>query len=248
MFPAPAALAAISFDGAYSLTFMIIIPMMILTFIISSAVKTVFAKYNTIKPASGLTGSQAARKILDEAGLFHVDVKQCKGTLTDHFNPKTNTVYLSEAVFGVCSASALGVAAHECGHAIQHDTDYFFVKVRTALVPVCNFTAKYTTIIVLVGLLLTMFETFYGVGTFLLFVGIVFYGVYTLFTLVTLPVEFNASKRARTLLTRSDILSNTEWASVRKVLTVAALTYVMSFSMSLLYLLRLLAILGSRKR
>ena len=207
-----------------------------------------FGKKNAKKvSASGLTGAEAARKILDGAGLSSTLIAPCAGSLTDHYDPRNDTVYLSESVYNSNSVAAIGVAAHEVGHAIQHAEDYAFIKLRTALVPITNFTSRYSTILIMIGLLVTCFPTVETFGSVIFAIGILFYACYTLFTLVTLPVEFNASHRALRIIEDTGIAAGGEISSVRKVLSAAASTYLMSFAMSFVTLLRFIAIFGSSK-
>lgn len=231
----------------YTTVTVCILPLILLMMIAGIRVNVIFRKYANVTTVSGLTGAECARKILDKNGLYDVRIERCRGNLTDHFDPRNNTVYLSDSVYNSRSLSSIGVAAHEVGHAIQHAEEYTFVKVRTALVPVCNFTSRYSLPIIVLGLIIELFAGINNLSNFLFTTGIVFYGAYTLFTLITLPVEFNASNRAREQLLELGVVTVKEEDNVRKVLKAAANTYVMSFALSLLYLLRYIAIFGSRR-
>ena len=195
-----------------------------------------------------ITAGEAARRMLDDAGLFDVAVTRIEGNLTDNYNPKTRTVSLSSSVYDSNSVAAMGVMAHEVGHVMQYADDYFPVKLRSFLVPVCSITSNVALPLLLIGLL---FEIFMGANTLsnvLFFLGVAFYGVYTIFTLITFPVEFNASRRARIMLVDNGIILAQDEKNVKEVLNAAAMTYVMSFAVSLLQLLRIVAIFGGGKR
>lgn len=240
-------LSAVDYDNMYVIVTLSILPLMLLMFISGISVQLTFKKNAKKVSSSGLTGAEAARKILDGAGLSSTLIAPCAGSLTDHYDPRNDTVYLSESVYNSNSVSAIGVAAHEVGHAIQHAEDYAFIKLRTALVPITNFTSRYSTILIMIGLLITCFPAIETFGSVIFAIGILFYACYTLFTLVTLPVEFNASHRALRIIEDTGIAAGGEISSVRKVLSAAASTYLMSFAMSFVTLLRFIAIFGSSK-
>ncbi len=202
-------------------------------------VTSTFKKYSRVTSERGMTGFDAARRILDANGLRHVRVEQVAGDLTDHYDPKANVIRLSSSVYGVPSAAAVGVAAHEAGHAIQHATGYFPIKVRTAIIPLCNIGSSLAMPLILLGLLLSFIP--------LAYLGIIFFCAAILFQLVTLPVEFNASRRALETLEGSAMLTGDSLKASRKVLTAAALTYVASLAVSLLNLLRLILIVNGRR-
>ena len=189
---------------------------------------------------SGMTGAETARRILDSQGLYDVQVRQVRGSLTDHYDPRTRTVNLSESVYGSASVASVGVAAHECGHAVQHAQDYAPLNIRSALVPVANLGTTLSWPIILVGLLL-------GMSPFL-HLGILLFSLGVLFQLITLPVEFNASSRAVALLDRLGILQGDEVNGAGKVLRAAALTYVAAAAATILQLLRLVILFGGRDR
>ncbi|MEG1613254.1 MAG: zinc metallopeptidase [Clostridia bacterium] len=231
----------------YTIVTLCLLPAIIIMLIVGGKTNVVFKRYSNIISSSGYTGAECARKILDSAGLYDTKIVPCRGNLTDNFDPRTNTVSLSEMVYKSQSVSALGVAAHEVGHAIQYADDYAFVKIRTALVPVCNFTSRFSLPLIVVGLVLEMFLGYGNVfSSIMFFVGVGFYAVYTLFTLVTLPVEYNASNRAREQLLKLEIVSVSDESKIKEVLNAAAKTYVMSFALSFLYLLRYIAMFGRR--
>lgn len=220
----------------YDWTVLIVLPALIFTLWAQIKVNSSFNKYSAVRVRSGLTGERAARIILDANGLQHVKIERVRGSMTDHYDPRTNTVRLSETVGDVSSIAAIGVAAHEVGHAIQHAKGYFPIKVRTAIIPVTRFGSMLAMPLFILGLILAN-------DVFLLF-GIVLYATVTLFQLVTLPVEFNASRRALATLKARDMLYGEELKGARSVLSAAAMTYVAALATSLLTLLRLLVIAG----
>ena len=194
-------------------------------------VQGTFKKYAKIPSASGMTGYDAARRILDANGLTHVRIAPVQGDLTDHFNPKDNTVYLSETVHSRSSAAAIGVAAHEAGHAVQYAVGYSPMKLRAAIIPMTNIGSTLALPLVIFGIVLSY--------PALAYIGVIAFGLSTLFQLVTLPVEFNASSRAMAALTASGRLDGRELKNARKVLSAAALTYVAALAVSLANLIRI---------
>ena len=184
-----------------------------------------------------MTGRDAARQILDANGLHHVGISHVAGDLTDHYNPKDNTIYLSDTVDTVASAAAIGVAAHEAGHAVQHATGYGPIKIRMAMVSVTNIGSKLAIPLIILGFLII---------PQLAYIGVALFGLSTVFQLVTLPVEFNASSRAMAALSSSGLLDREEQKNARKVLTAAALTYVAALAVSLAQLLRLILLVRRR--
>jgi Zn-dependent membrane protease YugP len=224
----------------YDSTLLILIPGILLGMIAQILMQSTYTKYAAIKSAAGLTGYTAARRILDGAGLYHVQIEMIGGELSDHFDPRENVLRLSQGVYQSPSVAAIGVAAHECGHAMQYAESYLPMKVRGALVKTTNFSSSFSFLIVLVGMLFSIPEIAYvGIGLFL---------VVVFFQLVTLPVEFNASARALSVL-RGGILPEEEMEGVKKVLYAAALTYVAAFVNAVLQLLRLVSIVsGGRGR
>ncbi|MCI5815912.1 zinc metallopeptidase [Ruminococcus sp.] len=201
-------------------------------------VQSTYSKYKKVQNARGLTGAMAARQILDQNGLYHVRIEPISGELTDHFDPRTNVVRLSDSVYNSSSVAAVGVAAHEVGHAIQYAQDYAPMRLRAAIIPATQIGSTLSYPLVLLGL-------FFG-ATPLMDLGILLFSLVVLFQLVTLPVEFNASRRALKTLESSYILDSDEVRQSGKVLTAAALTYVAALATALLNLMRLIAIRGRR--
>ena len=220
-------------------TYLLIIIGMLLSLAASAKLKSTFAVYRGRRSASGLTGAEAARRILNAAGITDVQVVPIRGSLTDHYDPRSKTVRLSEDIYGQTSLAAVGVAAHECGHAIQHHINYAPLSIRSALVPVANFGSTLSWPLFFAGLIFSIQP--------LLTLGIVLFSFAVLFQLVTLPVEFNASSRALHMLESTGILSRDENSGARKVLRAAALTYVAALASSILQLLRLIILAGGRR-
>lgn len=206
----------------------------------SSRVNSTFRKYAKVRSMTGMTGAQTAELILRNAGIRDVKIEHVSGDLTDHFDPRTRTVRLSDSVYNSCSVAAVGVAAHEIGHVIQHHEDYAPMKVRSALVPAANIGSKAGIPIIILGVIL-------GYNYTLMQVGIWVFALAVLFQVVTLPVEFNASSRALKCLESYGILSTQETGMSRKVLQAAALTYVAAAAASILQLLRLVLLFGNRR-
>lgn len=219
-------------------TILILIPAMILTIWAQISVNSNFKKYSGVHTSGGMTGAEAARRILDSNGLYDVRIEHINGSLNDHYDPRENVIRLSDTVYDVPSVAAVGVAAHEAGHAVQYARNYFPIKVRSAIIPATRFGSALAMPIFIIGLIFA--------SDYLLFAGIVLYSLVTLFQLVTLPVEFNASARAMKTLSSSGILLGDELGGARRVLTAAAMTYVAALATSLLSLLRLIIIAGGR--
>ena len=222
-------------------TYILIIIAAIISLIAQWRVNSAFSKYSRVASMSGLTGAQAARMILQSNGINDVSVQRISGKLTDHYNPSTKVLNLSESVYGSTSVAAIGVAAHECGHAIQHARGYFPLSLRTALVPVANIGSQLSWVFIIVGAILSFNQT-------LITIGIIMFSAAVLFQLVTLPVEFNASARALEQLESNGILYRDEVSQTRKVLSAAALTYVAAAATAILQLLRLIILFGGRGR
>lgn len=216
-----------------------IVPAILLGLFAQIRVKSAFNKYSKVKAKGGLTGKEAARAILDRHGLYSVDVRRIGGELTDHFDPRSNVINLSTPVYDSNSIAAIGVAAHEAGHAVQHQTGYWFIKVRTAIIPVCNIGATISPLLIILGFVLSWAELYW--------LGIILFGTVALFQLVTLPVEFNASKRAIAILESNGTLTYDELKGARAVLSAAALTYVAALLTSLMQLFYYLSF-SNRKR
>ncbi len=222
-------------------TYILIIIAAIISLIAQWRVNSAFSKYSRVASMSGMTGAQAARMILQSNGINDVSVQRISGKLTDHYNPSTKVLNLSESVYGSTSVAAIGVAAHECGHAIQHARGYFPLSLRTALVPVANIGSQLSWVFIIVGAILSFNQT-------LITIGIIMFSAAVLFQLVTLPVEFNASARALEQLESNGILYRDEVSQTRKVLSAAALTYVAAAATAILQLLRLIILFGERGR
>ena len=222
-------------------TYILIIIAAIISLIAQWRVNSAFSKYSRVASMSGMTGAQAARMILQSNGINDVSVQRISGKLTDHYNPSTKVLNLSESVYGSTSVAAIGDAAHECGHAIQHARGYFPLSLRTALVPVANIGSQLSWVFIIVGAILSFNQT-------LITIGIIMFSAAVLFQLVTLPVEFNASARALEQLESNGILYRDEVSQTRKVLSAAALTYVAAAATAILQLLRLIILFGGRDR
>ncbi len=222
-------------------TYILIIIAAIISLIAQGLVKSTFSRYSKVAGARGITGAQAAEIILRANGINDVTVQRVSGSLTDHYDPRTKTVNLSETVYNKTSVAAVGVAAHECGHAIQHDVGYVPLTFRSALVPVANIGSQLSWVFIILGLILSYNHT-------LITIGILMFSLAVLFQLVTLPVEFNASSRALEQLEAQGILDRGEIGGTRKVLSAAALTYVASAAAAILQLLRLIILFGGDKR
>ncbi len=227
-------------------TLILLLPAMILSFWAQFKVQSTFKKYDRITTQRHLTGADAARQILDRNGLRHVKIEYIKGHLNDHFDPRTNVIRLSDATYGSTSVAALGVAAHEAGHAVQHATGYAPIKLRQAIVPITQFGSRLAMPLFIIGLLLIGAGAIDPViGEYMMFGGIALFSLSTLFQLVTLPVEFNASSRALKTLEESGMLYGEEISGARRVLGAAAITYVAALATSLAYLLRFILIASS---
>ena len=218
----------------------LVLPMILISIFAQIKVKTTFNKYSRVFARGGRSAADVARMILDKNGLYDVTVERVPGDLSDHYDPRSNTVRLSDNVYGSSSVAAIGVAAHEVGHAIQHAESYLPIKIRTAIIPITNFGASISPLMVFIGLIMGLYP--------LAIFGVVLYSLMAVFQLVTLPVEFNASARAIRTLDRDAILSREEVAGARKVLSAAAMTYVAALLVSLAQILRLLLIIGGGRR
>ncbi|MBQ7540890.1 MAG: zinc metallopeptidase [Clostridia bacterium] len=219
----------------------LVIPAFLLALWAQIKVKGTYRKMSAVRNSRGLTGAQAASRVLYEHGITNVRIERTAGTLTDHFDPRDNVIRLSEGVFDSTSVAAVGIACHEAGHAVQHAKDYAPIRVRNAILPVCNIGSKIGLPLAIVGLMIGSM-----LGNWLFWAGIMLYALVALFQLVTLPVEFNASHRALQAIDDTGMLAGEEYKGARKVLTAAALTYVAALAVSLANLLRL--ILRSTRR
>ena len=230
----------------WDFTLLIVAPGIIFTIWAQMKVKSTYSTYAGLVLRPGMTGGAVARRILDSNGLRDVHIEVIRGQLTDHYDPRSRVLRLSEGSFYGANAAAVGVAAHEAGHALQHGRAYFPLKLRMAMVPVCNFGSNLAMPLFFVGLLMSY--TLPAAASTLMFLGIAAFSLAVLFQLVTLPVEFNASRRAMRCLAGSGTMSEAELKGTRKVLNAAAMTYVAALAVGLLSLLRLLVIAGSRSR
>lgn len=227
----------------YDPTYILVLIGAVICLIASARVKSTFNRYSQYRSMTGMTGAQAAERILRASGIHDVRVQHVSGSLTDHYNPSKKTLNLSDSVYGATSVAAIGVAAHECGHAIQHQQGYAPLSLRTAIVPVANIGSTLAWPLILLGLFFTK-----DTGSILIHLGILCFSLAVLFQLVTLPVEFNASRRALQILGEQGILADSELPYTRKVLKAAALTYVASAAAAILQLLRLVLLFGGRSR
>lgn len=225
----------------YDSTYILVLIGAVLSIWASARVNSTFQKYSRVRSYSGLTGAEAARRILHGAGIYDVQIEHIKGNLTDHYDPRSKVLRLSDSVYASPSVAAIGVAAHECGHAIQDDRSYAPLKIRNLFVPVANIGTQAALPIILLGVIL-------GSSGTLIEIGLLCFACGTLFQMITLPVEFNASSRAVRILGDSHMLSDDELRSTRKVLSAAAMTYAAAAAASILSLLRLVLLFGGRRR
>ena len=226
------------FDYTYLI---FILPCLILSIICSVNVNSTFKKYSQVRNTRNLTGAQAAQSVLMSHGVTGVTIEPVAGNLTDHFDPRTNTIRLSESVYNSTSVAAVGVAAHEAGHAVQHAQGYVPNKIRSVVVPVANFGSKLSWILIFIGLLLPV------EFSVVVYIGIFLFSFSVLFTLITLPVEFNASKRALQTIESTNMLNGEEYRGAKKTLSAAAMTYVAAAATSVASLLRLILIARRRR-
>ncbi len=226
---------------AYDWTYFLVLIGAVLSIIASVRVNTTFNKYAKVRSMTGMTGAEAAQRILQYNGIYDVQIRQVSGNLTDHYDPRNKTLNLSDSVYGSASVAAVGVAAHECGHAIQHKEGYGPLKLRSALVPAANIGSRLGIPIILLGII-------FSYNYVLIQVGIWVFALAVLFQVVTLPVEFNASSRAVQALDQMGILAGQEVGQCRKVLSAAAMTYVAAAASAILQLLRLILLFGGNRR
>lgn len=222
-------------------TYILVLIGAIASMIASARVNTTFNRYGKVRSMTGMTGAEAASKILNQNGIYDVSIEHIRGNLTDHYDPKNKVLRLSDATFNATSVAAIGVAAHECGHALQHKEEYLPLKIRSAIVPAANFGSRLGIPIILLGVL-------FGGNQILVNIGIWVFALAVLFQIVTLPVEFNASSRAMRMLEQYGILGEQELPKTRKVLSAAAMTYVAAAASSILQLLRLVLLFGRNDR
>ena len=222
-------------------TYLMVLAGAIFSMVASAKVNSTFQKYAKVRSMSGMTAAQVARRILDRNGLSEIPVEHVSGNLSDHYDPSSRVLRLSDSTYNSTSVAAIGVAAHECGHAIQHKESYGPLKLRTAIVPAANLGSRLGLPIILLGIF------FGGGGSFLVNVGIWVFSLAVLFQIVTLPVEFNASNRALVMLEDYGILGQDEKRKAKAVLSAAAMTYVAAAASSILQLLRLIILFGGRR-
>ena len=230
------------FDMTY---LVLVLPCIILAMWASSNVKSTFNKYARQYSRRRITGADAAARVLSANGVTGVRIERVGGQLTDHYDPRTNVIRLSDNVYDSTSTAAIGVACHEAGHAVQYAQNYAPIKLRAAIIPVTNFGSKLAMPLILLGVLLTFLGEF---SYTLIYLGIGCFGLSLVFQLVTLPVEFNASRRAMLAIQEANILTEEEQTGARKTLTAAALTYVAATAVALAQLLRLILLFGGRRR
>ena len=223
-------------------TYIIVLIAAGLCLLASRRMKSIFNKYQNVRSKSGMTGRDTAERILQQNGLFDVQIQPVSGELTDHYDPRTKTVCLSESTYNSTSVAAIGVAAHECGHALQHHHKYVPLNMRSAILPVANIGAKIAWPLILIGFFIGGQS-----ATFLIDAGIILFSAAVLFQIVTLPVELNASSRAAGLLSETGILTEEEVGHSRQVLSAAALTYVASAAAMVMQLFRLILLRGRRR-
>lgn len=233
-------LAYYSYGYGYDPTWFLLVITGIIAIIAQIRVSSSFSKYSKVQSRTGLTGAEAAERILHSKGIYDVRIQHVAGSLTDNYNPTDKTLNLSDATYNSRSVAAIGVAAHECGHAIQHDEGYSFLNFRTMLFPVARIGSQFSFILILMGLI-------FGSFSVLIDIGIILFSFAVLFQLVTLPVEFNASSRALRLLADNGILYDSEVEQTKKVLSAAAMTYVASAATAIIQLVRLLLLRGNSR-
>lgn len=227
------------FDWTY---LVFIVPCIIITLICQINVKSTFSKYSKIRNSRNLTGAQAAEYVLRKNGVMGVRIEQVAGSMTDHFDPRTNVIRLSETVYNNTSVAAVGVACHEAGHAVQHAEGYMPNKIRSAVLPMAKIGSQLSWILILLGLIFTA-----KIGFVMLYIGIILFSLSVLFTIATLPVEFNASKRALECIKESDLLYGEEYTGAKRTLQAAAMTYVAAALTAIMQLLRLIIIANNRR-
>ena len=230
------------FDWSY---LVLVLPCILLSLWASANVKSTFSKYSKQYSQRRLTGAEAAQRVLHAHGVRNVRIERISGSLTDHYDPKTNVIRLSDDVYANTSTAAIGVACHEAGHAVQYAESYAPIKLRAAVIPLTNFGSRIAMPLILAGIL---FSAFGGFSDTLVYLGIACFGFSLVFQLITLPVEFNASRRAMQTIESAGLLTEEEQRGAKKTLTAAAMTYVAATAVALAQLLRLIAIFGGRRR
>ncbi len=230
------------FDWTY---LVLVLPAIILAMAAQGKVSSTFNKYSRVPSRIGITGAEAARRIMELNGIYDVSIERVSGNLTDHYDPSKKVLRLSDSVYSSSSIASIGVAAHETGHAIQHANGYAPLSLRSIMVPIANVGSTLAMPLILIGLIFSFSSR---MGDSLINLGIIFFGLSVLFTIITLPVEFNASRRAIKCLENSRILYDDEITGARKVLSAAAMTYVASTAIAIANFLRLIILFGGRRR
>ena len=230
------------FDWTY---LVLVLPCILLSLWASSNVNSTFKKYSKQYSSRRLTGAEAAQRVLSANGVYGVRIERVGGNLTDHYDPKTNVIRLSDSVYSDTSTAAIGVACHEAGHAVQYAENYAPIKLRAAIIPLTNFGSRIAMPLILAGILFSTFGVF---SDALVYLGIAAFGLSLVFQLVTLPVEFNASRRAMAAIETANLLTDEEQRGAKETLKAAALTYVAATAVALAQLIRLIAIFGNRRR
>lgn len=231
-----------TFDWTY---LFLVLPCILLSLWASSRVRSTFKRYSSQHSSRNITGAQAAQQVLQRSGVMNVQIERVSGNLTDHYDPKSNKIRLSDDVYNSTSTAAIGVACHEAGHAVQYAKNYGPIKVRAAIIPITNIGSKLAMPLILLGLLFSSLGSFsYTIA----YIGIACFALSLVFQLVTLPVEFNASRRAMEAIEQGNLLTQQEQIGARKTLSAAAMTYVAATAVSLSQLIRLISIFGSRRR
>lgn len=230
------------FDWTY---LVLVLPCIILALIASANVNNTFKRYAKQFSTKGITGADAARQVLKNHNVYDVSIEHVSGNLTDHYDPKTNVIRLSDSVYNSSSTAAIGVACHEAGHAVQYAQAYFPIKIRSAIIPITNFGSRLAMPLILLGVLLTALGYY---SYTIVYIGIACFSLSLIFQLITLPVEFNASRRALKAISEGQLLTERELRGARKTLSAAAMTYVAAAAVSLAQLLRLILLFGGRRR
>lgn len=225
------------YDWSYIL---FMLPFFILSLVVQISMKSTFSKYSAIRNSRNLTGAQAAERVLMQNGVTGVRIEPIQGNFTDHFDPRTNVIRLSEPVYNAATIAAVGVACHEAGHAVQHAQNYLPNRIRSAILPAANIGSKFSWILIVLGLVTSALQP-------LLYIGIILFSAAVLFTVATLPVEFNASSRALSCIKETGMLSDNEYTGAKRTLQAAAMTYVASAATSVAQLLRLILIANRRR-
>ena len=226
-------------------TYLILLPCILFSLLASASVKSTFNRYSSQLSQRRITGALAAQRVLSANGVRGVRIERVSGDLTDHFDPRSNVIRLSDSVYDSTSTAAIGVACHEAGHAVQYAVNYAPIKLRAAVIPLTNFGSKLAMPLIMIGLLLSAFS---GVAGWLIDLGIACFSLSLIFQLITLPVEFNASRRALQAIQQGELLTSEEYKGAKKTLRAAAMTYVAATAVALAQLLRLILLFGGRRR